>query len=133
MSKIETLLEDHKMVSEALDKAIRSIHRCERDNRNKDKEIVRIREENDSAWTAAEAMGAQLYTAIEQRDNAREIIDALLSKRPVVDDGETGVYCGYCQAMMGYCDPEDCVWERANQARDWIPSAGGSLRENSIE
>jgi len=47
------------------------------------------------------------------------MVDGLLEKQPEVDDGETGVYCGYCKAMLGYCELETCAFERAKQARDW--------------
>lgn len=50
-----------------------------------------------------------------------EMVDRLLAEQPIVNDGDTGVYCFYCREMLGYCEAERCVFERVLQARDWEP------------
>lgn len=49
----------------------------------------------------------------------RVIVDRLLDQQPIDNDRETGVYCGYCKTMIGYCEPGRCAFEYAVNARDW--------------
>lgn len=70
------------------------------------------------------------YGALMLRELMREVrrlrgmVDGLLAEQPIGNDGETGVYCAYCKTPLGYCDPEDCAFERAVRARDWEVSDG---------
>lgn len=74
-------------------------------------------------------MGGKLYAAIEERDDARELVDGLLAVNPLTKidsdyyrgDKRQCWVCSWTSYDGEEEHDDDCAYQRAEKARDWEP------------